>query len=116
MQGGLSQMRRLQESQRSKNWILRNHPNMCEEYIRMLCDKKYYITNYAIKPFKDNENALFVYTNGIKFYVIKIDTEWIELKLLECIEDKVKLIRNFTGDTAWNNAIKLVKRMVDEDE
>lgn len=112
-------MRKIQDSQRSINWINRNNPNNenAKNYIQMLCNKRYCIESYEIKPFVNDEKALFIYDNkSSEYYVIRIDLEWIELKALECVDNKVKLLKCFTSDDAWNKSIKFVKGLMDNGE
>lgn len=108
---------REQESQRSQKWIARNHPNNipCQEYIMMLCDKRYCIKDYEIKSFNNDGNALFIYNNE-EYYIIKVDLEWIELKVIKYSGEKTKIMRNFDTDNCWNEAIKFVRRAIADGE
>lgn len=89
-------------SKRSLNFLQRNDLNneAAREYVESLLENFFSITNYRIEPTNYGIGLLY------KDYILYIDKEYIELKVLY----KNHIVKTFVGDSCWFQAIKFIKQ------
>ena len=95
-------MKRSALSKRSLKFLERNdliNPK-ARNYVISLLEDFFLIKDYS---FKETKYGLSLIT---KNYILCIDKEYIELKLFY----KGKLIKTFTGDSCWFQALKFIKQ------
>jgi len=97
------------EDNRKLKFLLRNSLNYsnARRYIENICYNND-ITDYEIKEFIDDEKALWTEVNGEQ-YIIFLDHDSLELK----ISHGGSIVKVFTKDTAWNNAIQYLHEKAD---
>lgn len=105
-------MRRDKNSSHSIKFVLRNSLNYenCRNYVQKLCDEMFEIKNYEFKPFINDEICLSIKQFSCE-YKIYLDSEFIELKLIKSNTSVTdKLIRRFTKDGCWFEALKFLSK------
>ena len=108
-------MERNPNSIRSMKWVKRNSLNnpSCERYIRSLIENYFNFQFYEIREYDSNEMALWI-TYGCFSYIIEVDSENVNLKILERnskgMKDRYHLLKkNFVGDTCWFECLSWIK-------